>query len=170
MSLPRSTVAPVVGNLRTNREPKAIRVAREIHVNVILLANRSLDQLEEICRSEDLTHSQYVALWTLCLAEDVETGIPVSAVSDGLLNRASDTTRLIDRLEQAGLAERLRNPSDRRGVLVRATAAGRQRFASVTPKLQAFHATQWANISPSEAEQLRGLLAKALWGDPGNDA
>jgi len=152
--------------MAAQREPKAVRVARDIHINVILLANRSLDQLEEICRSEDLTHSQYVALWTLCLAEDAETGIPASAVSDGLLNRASDTTRLIDRLEKAGLAERLRNPTDRRGVLVRATAAGRQRFASVTPKLQAFHATQWANLTQREADQLRGLLAKALWGEP----
>ena len=72
--------------MAAQREPKAVRVARDIHINVILLANRSLDQLEEICRSEDLTHSQYVALWTLCLAEDAETGIPASAVSDGLLN------------------------------------------------------------------------------------
>ena len=73
----------------TTLEPKGVRVARDVHVNVLLLANRSLDQLEEICRSEALTHSQYVALWTLCLADDAATGIPVSAVSDGLLNRGS---------------------------------------------------------------------------------
>jgi DNA-binding MarR family transcriptional regulator len=148
----------------TRREPKAVRVAREVHVNVLLLAHRSLDQLEEICRSEGLTHSQYVALWTLCLADDPESGIPVSAVSDGLLNRASDATRLIDRLERAGLAERLRNPADRRGVLVRATPEGHRRFAVVTPKLQAFHASQWSNLTMNEVEQLHHLLTKALWG------
>jgi DNA-binding MarR family transcriptional regulator len=60
-------------------------------------------------RTEDLTHSQYVAPWTLCLADDADVGIPVSAVSDGLLNRASDTTRLLDRLEKAGLVERRRS-------------------------------------------------------------
>ena len=151
-------------DLGASREPKSVRIAREIHVNVLLLANRSLEQLEEICRTEELTHSQYVALWTLCLAEDADAGIPVSAVSDGLLNRASDTTRLLDRLEKAGLAERLPNPADRRGVLVRATPAGRERFATVTPKLQAFHATQWANLDAAEIAQLRRLLAKALWG------
>jgi hypothetical protein len=104
-----------VAHSSTRREPKAVRVGREIHVNVLLLANRSLEQFEAICRTEDLTHSQYVALWTLCLADDADTGIPVSAVSDGLLNRASDTTRLLDRLEKAGLVERLPNPADRRG-------------------------------------------------------
>jgi DNA-binding MarR family transcriptional regulator len=154
--------------MAARREPKAVKVARDVHVNVLLLANRSLDQLEEICRTEDLTHSQYVALWTLCLADDPDTGIPVSAVSDGLLNRASDTTRLLDRLQKAGLVERLPNPADRRGVLVRATPAGRDRFAAVTPKLQAFHATQWSHLSGAEVEQLRQLLAKALWpADPG---
>jgi DNA-binding MarR family transcriptional regulator len=146
------------------REPKAVRVGRDIHVNLLLLANRSLERFEAICRTEDLTHSQYVALWTLCLADDADVGIPVSAVSDGLLNRASDTTRLLDRLEKAGLVERLRNPADRRGVLVRATPAGRQRFEAVTPKLQALHATQWKHLTATEIRDLRALLAKALWG------
>jgi DNA-binding MarR family transcriptional regulator len=146
-------------------ESKAVRRARDLHVNVLLLANRSLERLEEICRAEDLTHPQYVALWTLCLADDADAGVPVSAVADGLLNRASDATRLVDRLERAGLAERLPNPADRRGVLVRATAEGRRRFAAVTPRLQAFHAEQWSNLSPDEAARFGELLVKALWGD-----
>lgn len=166
MPLSLDKLHPVtVADSSTKREPKAVKIAREIHVNLLLLANRSLDQLEDICRAEDLTHSQYVALWTLCLADDADNGIPASAVSDGLLNRAADTTRLIDRLEKASLAERLPNPADRRGVLVRATAEGRERFASLTPKLQAFHATQWAQLSAAESNQLRSLLTKALWGN-----
>ncbi len=158
------------GRSSTQGEPKAVRVSREIHVNVLLLASRSLEQFEAICRTEDLTHSQYVALWTLCLADHGDVGIPVSAVSDGLLNRASDTTRLLDRLEKAGLVERLPNPADRRGVLVRATPAGRERFEAVTPKLQAFHATQWANLTDVEVHELRRLVAKALWGNAGEPA
>jgi DNA-binding MarR family transcriptional regulator len=91
--------------------------------------------------------------------------VPVGAVADGLLNRASDTTRLIDRLEKAGLAERLPNPTDRRSVLVRATAAGRRVFATITPRLQEFHRRQWSRLSASEVDVLHDLLAKALWGD-----
>jgi DNA-binding MarR family transcriptional regulator len=147
-----------------DREPRAVAVARDVHVNVLLLANRALDQLEDICRAEGVTHSQYVALWTLCLADDPDAGLPVGAVADGLLNRASDTTRLIDRLERAGLVERLPNPADRRGVLVRATEEGRRRFAVLTPRLQEFHAHQWSNLTGREVETLRTLLAKALWG------
>jgi DNA-binding MarR family transcriptional regulator len=151
------------------REPKAIRIARDVHLNVILLANRGLDQVEEICRAEGLTHSQYIALWTLCLADDADSGIPISAVSDGLLNRASDTTRLVDRLERAGLVERLPNPLDRRGVLVRATAEGANRFAAATATLQTFHATQWASLTRDELGELHRLLAKALWNTPDDE-
>jgi DNA-binding MarR family transcriptional regulator len=55
-------------------------------------------------------------------------------------------------------------------VLVRATPAGRKRFEAVTPKLQAFHATQWANLTHAEVEGLHRLLAKALWGSAGEPA
>ena len=148
-------------------EPKAVRMGRDVHVNVLLLANRDLEALEELCQAEGITHQQYVALWTLCLADDAEEGLPMGAVADGLLNRASDATRLVDRLERAGLAERLPNPSDRRSVLVRATRKGQRVFAAVTPTLQEFHRTQWSNLSTREIEALEALLAKALWGGEG---
>ncbi len=146
------------------REPKPVRLGRDVHINVLLLANQSLDALEDICQSHGITHQQYIALWTLCLADDPAAGVAMGAVADGLLNRASDTTRLIDRLEKAGLAERWPNPTDRRSVLVRATTKGQNVFAAVTPRLQDFHRRQWSNLSSAEVETLHGLLAKALWG------
>ena len=107
-----------------------MRVGRGVHLNVVLLADRHLAALEEICAAEGLTHQQYVALWTLCLADDSDAGMPIGAIADGLLNRASDITRLVDRMERSGLAERLPNPADRRSVLVRATPT---RHASSPP-------------------------------------
>jgi DNA-binding MarR family transcriptional regulator len=148
----------------TLREPRAVRVGRGVHLNVLLLADRNLAALEEICAAEGITHQQYVALWTLCLTDDADAGMPIGAVADGLLNRASDITRLVDRLERGGLAERLPNPADRRSVLVRATPAGRRVFAAVTPRLQEFHRRQWSHLSAAEVDTLNQLLAKALWG------
>ena len=99
-------------------------LARDVHVNLLLLSSRSLDALEELCRDEGITHAQYVALWTLCLADDPDAGLPVGAVADGRLNRAPDATRLTDRPERAGPVERGRNPHRRRRGLVRTTDAG----------------------------------------------
>jgi DNA-binding MarR family transcriptional regulator len=139
------------------------RLARNAHVNVIVAANRFSEGMERICRQEGLSQAQYVALWVLCLADDPATGLPIGALADGLLNRASDTTRLVDRLEKTGLAERLRNPTDRRGVLVRATPTGQDVFARLAPKLREYHRAEWANLSAAELETLNTLLARALW-------
>ena len=147
-----------------DREPKAVRTGRDVHINLLLLANRNLDALDTICQASGITHHQYVALWTLCLADQPDRGLPMGEVADGLLNRASDTTRLIDRMEKLGLAERIPNEADRRSVLVRATAAGREVVQAVTPKLQNFHRRQWSELSPTEVDTLNDLLAKALWG------
>jgi DNA-binding MarR family transcriptional regulator len=106
-----------------------------------------------------------VALWVLCLSDDAEAGVPMGSLADGLITRASDTTRLVDRLESAGLVERLPNPADRRGVLVRATAEGTAVFSRVTPRLKAYHRSQWADLTAEELELLHRLLAKALLGD-----
>ena len=150
---------------RRPREPRAVVRGRNIHLNVMLLANRSSGEIEEICRSADLTHAQYVALFVLCLSPDGAEGLPIGSVADGLLTRSSDTTRLVDRLERAGLAERIPNPSDRRGVLVRATDKGRAAFAEVTPAVQALHRRQWQHLDADELDQLEVLLLKALWGE-----
>lgn len=146
-----------------------MRVGREAHVNVLLLANRNHEALDEICHGEGVTHQQYVALWTLCLTGDPDAGLPMRAVADGLLNRASDTTRLVDRLERAGLVERLANPADRRSVLVRATAEGHRVFRAVTPRLQHHHRRQWSHLSSAEIDTLNHLLSKALWGGATGD-
>ncbi len=154
-----------MASTRSARDRTSDQLARDTHLNVLLAASRFTDEMDQLCREEGITHHQYVALWVLCLTEGGDEGLPIGAIADGLLTRASDTTRLVDRLEKAGLAERLASPVDRRVVLVRATPAGRELFARFTPRLTAYHRSQWANLDASELRELRRLLHKALWGE-----
>jgi DNA-binding MarR family transcriptional regulator len=55
----------------------------------------------------------------------------MSRVAEALDVSPSDTTGLIDRMEERGLVERIRVPGDRRVVIVRLTAAGRRSLADV---------------------------------------
>jgi DNA-binding MarR family transcriptional regulator len=150
----------------TTKETAVDRVAREAHLNTLIAASRFTDEMEQVCRAEGVTMQQFSVLWVLCLHDDSSTGVPTGAIADGLVNRASDTTRLIDRLAQAGLVERLSSPGDRRVVLVRPTAAGRRVLERLVPRLRAFHRTQWSALSASELREFSRLLAKALWGKP----
>src|SRR5262245_23109975 len=97
------------------RETRRDRLTRDAHVSAIVAGNRFMDGMERICRAEGISQAQYTVLWVLCLTDDPTAGLPMGAIADGLLNRSSDTTRLVDRLVQAGFVERMPNPADRRG-------------------------------------------------------
>lgn len=148
------------------KEPSEVAWGREAHINVLVAANRFSDAMDRLCRGEGISHAQYVVLWVLCLADDPDGGLPMGAIADGLLNRASDTTRLVDRLVKAGLVERVPSPEDRRIVRVRATAEGRERFGRLTARVREFHRRQWAVLGRDELQTLNGLLKKALWAEP----
>lgn len=108
--------------------------------------------------------SHYTVLWFLSHKHAPE-GVPMGAVIDGHLNRASDATRLADRLCDLGFLERLASPGDRRVVLVRLTDAGRDVFLRLTRRVKDLHREQWKPLTGKELETLNRLLTKALWGD-----
>jgi DNA-binding MarR family transcriptional regulator len=155
--------------LRRLREPGQERLGRETFINLLLLSRRFGDQIEKLCREERLTMSHYVVLWVVCLRNQPE-GIPMGAIADGHLNRASDLTRLCDRLTAMGLLERFPSTSDRRVVLVRATRAGRDVFVRLTRRVKELHRTQWAGLDRRELDQLNRLMLKVLWGDASGEA
>ena len=141
------------------------RLGREAFVTLFVAGDRFTADIEACCRMAGVSHSQYVALWVLCLS-DAPEGVPMGALVDGLLSRKADATRLVDRLVAQGLATRAGSTSDRRVVLVAPTEAGRTCFERLTAQIKALHRRQWAALSESEIRQLTHLLNKALWADP----
>lgn len=75
--------------------------------------------------TSELTIAQLSALATVVRAGPLSIGR--LAEVEALPSPAA--TRLVDKLEEAGLVERRMNPADRRGVLVSATAAGAELYA-----------------------------------------
>lgn len=148
-----------------SQEGEQLDRARSAHLNVKIAAQRFDDHVERICQQHDISQAQYGVLWVLCLSPKAKNGMPVGEIADGLITRASDATRLIDRLETSGLVERLRHPQDRRSVLVRATTQGKRVFRAVSPPINQFHTQAWARLTETELAILDQLLIKALWSD-----
>lgn len=61
----------------------------------------------------------------------------------------SGLTRLLDRIEKAGLIERTYCPSDRRGTFIAITGAGKDTLAEMRPVREA-QQVSWATGSPSK--------------------
>jgi len=149
---------------RSAREPEMDRLGREAFINLFLASSRFTDQVESICKAEGITMSHYIVLWVICLSGEPD-GVPMRRITDGLLTRASDATRLVDRLTSAGHTERRNSEADRRVVLIRTTRTGRTLFQRITKAVKALHREQWSALSLTELRELRRLLLKALWGD-----
>jgi DNA-binding MarR family transcriptional regulator len=77
--------------------------------------------LEEEC---GISHLMFEVL--LILGRAGGPGLPMGAISREQVLTSGGVTRLVDRMEAAGLVERADDPSDRRGRLVRLTPLGEQ--------------------------------------------
>ena len=154
-----------MSNSRTpSTESKTLdELNRDVYILANLVATRFGADIDSLCREEDITESHYRILWVLCLSKS-RNGMTMGEIVDGLVNKASDSTRLVDKLERQGLVTRTLSASDKRKVIVSVSRAGRQVFTRLTPKIKKAHVEQMNGLSTTEKKQLVSLLNKALWG------
>ncbi len=90
-----------------------------------------------------------------------EGRLKMSQMADAIVHSTGGTTRLVDRLEEAGLVVRQNCPNDRRAVYVAITPAGDARLDEALAVHLGFLDRQLAaRLSGDERAALRGLLAK----------
>lgn len=81
-----------------------------------------------------------------------------------LMRTSGGMTHLVDRLEQAGLVERVADPEDRRGLLVGLTRKGRALVARVGPSHLETERWLLGALTKQEQAELARLLRKLLIG------
>lgn len=87
----------------------------EAFVALLRTADMLRWRLADVIEPHNITIAQYNVLRILRGAQD--TGLPTLEISLRMVEQAPGITRLVDRLEKAGLARRERTLSDRRQVL-----------------------------------------------------
>ena len=90
--------------------------------------------LAAVLREVNLSFSQYNVLRVLRGAGD--TGLPCGEISERMVRRDPDLTRLLDRLEARRLISRARGTADRRVVLASITDEGRQLLAELADSIR----------------------------------
>jgi DNA-binding MarR family transcriptional regulator len=84
--------------------------------------------------------------------------MPLSHVARMLTQEAQSTTELADRLERRGYVQRIRDPRDRRLVLLELTASGQDVVDQIMPALQEAGADLFGALDSSQLEQLTAML------------
>jgi len=132
---------------------------QEAYLNIARTRARAAAGFAELFRSHGLSEPQYNAL-RIAGASGTD-GVRCDTIAERMVGLDPDVTRLIDRLEKAGLVARARCTRDRRCVYVAATAAGRALLRKLHPKVEALHRAQFGHLSGSELAALNRLLVKA---------
>jgi DNA-binding MarR family transcriptional regulator len=145
-------------------EPLAEGICDRISIiqrRLMLRHKRSLDH-------HDITWRDWQVLTNLMLGGD--TPRSPGDLASTLMVTTGAMTNVLDRLEGAGLTRRLRNPSDRRSVIVEATDDGVALWYAAVNELGAQEAGVVSVLTAAEQRQLNSLLRKLLAGFGDGDA
>jgi DNA-binding MarR family transcriptional regulator len=112
--------------------------------------------VNETLKQADLTPAQYNVLRILRGAG--EPGASCSEISQRLVTKDSDITRLLDRLEARGLIARGRETKDRRVILARITDGGLRLLAELDKPMAQCHYRQLGHLGDKQLASLRKLL------------
>lgn len=142
-------------------------LAEGIADRISVIARRFMLQNKEKLDVHGVTWREWQVLTNLMLAGD--TPRSPSDLASTLMVTTGAMTNVLDRLEQAALMRRVRNPADRRSVIVEPTAKGRKLWAASVNDLGAGEAAVVQALSTREQQQLNRLLRKLLaaFGDSG---
>lgn len=126
MATPVPSLAPAAAPTLTADDPRLNAWRGFIHANVRLL--RRLD--EELQEAHGLSIAEYDALLQLVNAPGRR--LRMSALAERVLLSRSGITRLVDRLENAGMVRRSACQTDARGAEAELTAAGLDRLRAAS--------------------------------------
>jgi len=102
----------------------------------------------------DLSPSQVAALATI----ECHGPLAPSEVAERERIRRPTATRVLARLVEAGLVERIPDPADRRAKLVRATARGSEVYATAREAIADIEREWTARLGATKMRELRELL------------
>jgi DNA-binding MarR family transcriptional regulator len=127
-----------------------------VFVALLTAADRLTQDADRLIKQHGLTGTQYNVLRILRGAEP--NGLACKAISDRMISRDPDMTRLLDRMEKRGLINRQRQTDDRRVVKTRITTQGLEVLRKLDVPVNEMHKTQFRAVSPARLKALASAL------------
>ena len=135
---------------------------QEAHLNLERTTAVLGHAFAEALKRFDITPTQFNVLRILRVAGTA--GLCRNEVRDRMIAQVPDVTRLLDRLEEAGLIARERQTADRRQVLTVITEKGLNLLAELDEPVAAMHKRALGHMTAEQLHQLTELLAIARAG------
>lgn len=134
------------------------RKSSEALVSILRTATVLEHEQNEALRPHGITQTQYNVLRMLQGAG--KTGLCGRDISNRLVSRVPDVSRLMDRMEELDLLTRERDSVDRRHVTARISAKGRKVLAQSTPDLETVEQKRFGGMDNRTVVALVNVLAR----------
>jgi DNA-binding MarR family transcriptional regulator len=126
-------------------------------INIIYTNNWLQEQVRSLLQSEELTNQQFNVL--RILRGSHPEPLSTLQIRERMLDKMSDTSRIVDRLMKKEFVTKMTCPSDKRLVDVSITSLGLEKLAKIDEK-EILIDQSLNNLSSAEAETLSALLDK----------
>ncbi len=131
-------------------------IYQKLSINLIFSNNWITEKIKLVLQEEDITHQQYNILRIL---RGSKKPLSTLQIRERMLDKMSDTSRIVERLVKKGLVEKKICDTDKRLVDVRISQNGLDVLKRLDEKNTDLDAIL-ENLSPKEAAQLSDLLDK----------
>ena len=131
----------------------------EVYLSIIRTAEALSWGVSETLKVADLTPAQYNVLRILRGA--APDGATCGQISERMVTKDSDITRLLERLDTRGLITRERDGQDRRYITVKITGEGLALLASLDEPIAQCHKKQIGHLGKERLVALGNLLDEA---------
>ena len=116
------------------------------------------DSVSKELKEYDIYEPQYNVLRILRGAKGVP--ISVNTILEQMVQRSSNVTRIVDKLTQKGLVERILSVEDRRKMDISITSEGIELLKILDNKVHNFHKPMVTNLTLEESVKLKELIIK----------
>ncbi|MDQ2999950.1 MAG: MarR family transcriptional regulator [Fibrobacterota bacterium] len=128
----------------------------ELFLNILRSSDLLQRRIGEVLKASELSSTQYNVLRILRGAGS--EGLACGEISNRMVTRDPDITRLLDRLEKRGLVARSREKEDRRVVTARIAQAGLDLLKKLDEPVVQMHRAQLGHLEAQQQETLIRLL------------
>jgi DNA-binding MarR family transcriptional regulator len=135
---------------------------QEAMLNLLVASDYLRGKLDQVFAQFGISSGQYNVLRILKGAHP--DGHPRCEIIQRLVEKAPDVTRLVDRLEAQGLAERDRSKDDGRLSITRITSKGLELVADVEPSLREVERHFVERVSRKDCREL-SRICEGLYGE-----
>ena len=130
----------------------------KVGLSIMFTGNWLFERVNAILKPYGISEQQYNVLRIL----QGQKGNPINlcSIQERMIHKMSNTTRLVEKLRQKNLVERVICEDNRRMVEITITSEGSELLKYLEPTMKMHMSSSFENLSTKEAETLSNLLEK----------